>query len=585
MGRRQRRIMAASFFSTILVAALAATFWAVNRARDPNLVAQSKRIQSDEVAQLTASPIKLVLSKSTPLNQFRQNRAARTRILPEDMGSGVAWGDVDMDGDWELYAVSACTQQHTCDINCSSALWTFESGEWMRLICGAENIGHMGMGASFADYDNDGDQDLYVTNYGPNKLYRNDGQGQFTDVTETAGVGDKRWSMGVAWGDIDRDGDLDLYVCNYVNFEDLGGIRKPTVTLAYEVPFTLNPSSYDPAPNSLFVNQGDGTFVEAAALYGLDNPDGRSLATTLVDLNGDGWLDLYVNNDVSTNRLFLNTSAVEGRLAFLDVSTETGTADPRGSMGLSVGRAVGFDRGHRLPDLFLTHWVAQENAYYLSLFNDESSVLEYRDRTRVMLLGELSVPMVGWGCGFGDLDLDGFPDLVVVNGSTLERSEDPSHLRAEPGFVFWNRDGRMVNVAPGTPLNEDRSARGMALCDWDRDGDIDLVISENGAGITLIENRSQVGASLNLVLEASDYLRFGARVCVTTVHTQIQWFGGDVSYLSQHSSELIFGLGQAKTAHGSIRWADGLAMDLGNLHPGTYRVTRDAVIEVPDRQE
>ncbi|MCP4846301.1 MAG: VCBS repeat-containing protein, partial [Actinomycetia bacterium] len=168
--------------------------------------------------------------------------------------------------------------------------------------------GGFGMGATFADYDGDGDTDLYVTNFGPNRLFRNLGDETFDEVAAAAGIDDPLWSAGAAWGDYDRDGHLDLYVSNYLRYDAGGALPEPVMdsTGAYVIPFTLNPNSFDPEPNRLYRNRGDGTFEDLALLSGVQNADGRSLSVTFCDLDGDGWLDLYVNNDVSTNRLYRN---------------------------------------------------------------------------------------------------------------------------------------------------------------------------------------------------------------------------------------------------------------------------------------
>lgn len=577
LSRRQKRVWVSVVMILLGLALLGVLGWLLNRWRDPNQLAGSDAVSSREVGSTESCPIKLVDVTGESGLDFHSNRGDRHHLLPEDMGCGVAWSDIDGDGDWDLYAVSSCSLEHEHDLSCANRLFLNDRGSFTEVpgAGGTALAGTRGMGVSFADYDNDGRPDLYLSNDGPNRLFRNLGEGRFEDVTDEAGVGDSLWSAGVTWGDVDRDGDLDLYVCNYVAFDWqlIASSRRSDMT-GYQVPFTLNPSSYDPQPNRLYLNRGDGSFEECAARYGVANPEGRSLAAIFCDLNGDGWLDLYINNDVSTNRLYLNSSSFEDQLSFIDVSTETGTADPRGSMGLSVGRALIGERDHVLPDLFLTHWVAQENAYYVAFLDSTGKQLEYRDRTRQLLLGEVSVPYVGWGSAFADFDGDGLLEIMVNNGSTLEQKQRPGALKRERAFLFWNRGETFAEVGQQTPLSQERSGRGLAVADMDGDGDVDVVITENGGPLTLLRNDTP-GRYLQIRLEAPDWLRFGARVMVESGgRTQHLWWGADVSYLSQHGRDLGLGLGDQDRADVTVVWADGRTQSERDLTAGLHVIAR-----------
>jgi hypothetical protein len=298
-----------------------------------------------------------------------------------------------------------------------------------------------------------------------------------------------------------------------------------------------------------------------------------------VDLDGDGWLDLYVANDVSPNKLFRNMQgSAEGSLydrmrrleaardgsatTFFDISPITGSADFRGSMGLSVGETGALNNNlDGLPDLFLTHWVAQENALYQSQVLDDDFL--YRDKIREFRLGEISLNVVGWGCGFCDLDLDGRPDLVVANGSTLEHKSDPQQLIAEPAFVFWN-DGRQyqeIAARTGQALRGRHVARGLALADFNNDGRPDIAISVNrGQPLLLVNETATNNRYLKVRLRGPSAKCFGAKVELRTggAPRQVQWWGADVSYLSQHAQELIFGLGTGPEPDElRVTWADG----------------------------
>jgi hypothetical protein len=497
---------------------------------------------------------------------FRHGRGERRRLLPEDTGSGCAWGDFDGDGDPDLYAVNFPQDPARPDpVADSNRLYRNDRRQFVD-VTDAAGVGDpdgFGMGASFADVDNDGDLDLYVTNHGPNRLFRNRGDGTFEEDAARAGVAAASWSCGVTWGDVDRDQDLDLYVCNYLEYSELPEGSSSGSPEWEGIPFTLNPNSYDPQANQLYLNRGDGTFEEAGVRLGVDNRSGRSLGATFCDFDGDGWLDLYVNNDVSQNAMYLNLGdqCEEDGKRFLEISALTGTADPRGSMGLSVGDVS--DRKNSTdgyPDLFITHWVAQENALYIGM-RFAPGQFEFRDRVRQYRLGEVSTDTVGWGAAMVDLDLDGHLDIAVANGSTLELQGNKSLLTAEPLFLFWSDAGRFHDLAPAsggaTGLH---CARGLAAADFDADGDVDLAVSVNRGTLLLLRNESETPHhALTVRLEAPASLCFGARIEVKTpAGVQTRWWGADVSYASMHHTDVVFGLGEESHAESvQVFWADG----------------------------
>ena len=590
LTKRERRVwlsVLATIGGTLSFAALAIL---IDRLRDTDygnpgtgVTAAFKDTEDTTAPSIRFRDVASELGVATP-----HGPGQRTRRLPEDTGSGIAWGDIDGDDDVDLYVVNFLPRSGASKTSeGENRLYRNDADRFTDVteVAGVGDVDGFGMGASFADFDDDGDLDLYVTNVGPNRLFRNLGGGKFEEVADAAGVADPAWSTGVTWGDFDRDGRLDLYVCNYVDYEEIPGIDEEpeyqfeTDGRLHAVPFTLNPNSFDPVTNRLYRNLGEGRFEDVAEKRGVANPEGRSLAACFCDLDGDGWLDLYVNNDVSTNKLYRNIGGDGSpETRFLDLSTLTGTADPRGSMGLSIaeiGNLTGEPDG--LPDIFITHWVAQENALYQSVAVSEYD-LEYRDRTRRFRLGEISIDTVGWGSAFVDLDLDGRVDLVVANGSTLERKADRSRLVEEPLFLLWNTGKRFVNVAKdaGEASARHHSARGLAAADFDGDGDVDLAVSVNRGSPLLLRNDTKVPhRGVTIRLDGPSGACFGARVEVRVGERRdFRWYGADVGYLGSHSPDLVFGLGTSAAADEvRVRWADGRESVRTEVPAGVTTVT------------
>jgi hypothetical protein len=263
---------------------------------------------------------------------FVHSRGERTSMLPEDMGSGAAWGDYNNDGYPDLYLVNQSGPlQELAQPDASSPgnkLYRNNGNGTFTDVTVAAGVGDhgFGMGTFWGDYDNDGCLDLYVTNYGRSVLYRNNCNGTFNDVTSRAGVANDRWATGATWFDYDRDGWLDLYVCNYVDFEPTALPADPT-SLQYgiNVPFTLNPASFEPQPNRLYRNNRNGTFADVTQSAGVADDQGRSLVVTFADFDLDGWPDLYIGNDISANSLFRN----RGNGRFADISASSATQGRR----------------------------------------------------------------------------------------------------------------------------------------------------------------------------------------------------------------------------------------------------------------
>src|SRR5215469_13373041 len=499
-------------------------------------------------------PLFTDVSKTAGLAPFRQFEGPRSSQLPEDMGSGVAWGDFDDDGFDDLFVVSGGGSLNLSDSELAPSLLYRNLGDGrFEEVRGFPELRIRGMGAAWGDYDNDGHLDLVVTSYDRIYLLRNNGDGTFTDVSHKAGLDHYRgfWS-GVAWGDYNRDGYLDLYVCGYVKYKRQEQNASPVSTqFGLEVPFTLNPASFEPERNLLFRNNGNGTFTEVAKELGVDNPDGRSLSALWHDFDGDGWPDLYVANDVSENKLYLNR-----RGKFVEAGRSAWVEEYRGSMGLAAGD---FDRDGD-DDLFISHWIAQGYALYQSLQSEQKGTpngaeLHFTDVAANMGIGQPSLQKIGWGTSFADFDSDGWPDLIVANGSTFEQKDAwPRQLVPMTSFLFWNAQGSFFHdLAPwNRSLSQSHVSRGLAVADYNNDGAVDVAIIDHGEGIRLLRNDIPQGNWAEFRLHnrvppngASLGFGDGATVIAWVGGVQLRRTVGSSSYLSEDSRRIHIGLGAA----------------------------------------
>jgi hypothetical protein len=513
-------------------------------------------------------PVKFTDAAAQAGLNFRHFPGRRTSQLPEDMGSGAAWGDYDQDGDPDLYL---------CDIVNGSAgggdrLFRNDGGAFADVTAQA-GVGYQGLSMSpaWADFDNDHDLDLVVATYGPILLYRNRGDGTFEEVSRAAGLSPFQgfWT-GVSWADYDRDGLVDFYVCGYVKYRfDPALLQRASRQYEALVPVSLNPSSYPPERNLLFRNNGDGTFREVGRQAGVENATGRSLSASWADFDGDGWPDLYVANDISDNALFRNL----GNGKFQDVSYSALVADYRGAMGLAVG-----DWDHDGDqDIFVTHWIAQENAFYWNQRfrrggGSAPGPLRFTDIADMVGVGQISLNYIGWGTSFFDCDNDGRPDLFVVNGSTFQEQSDPSRLVPMKNQLFWQKspeDGFFeVGAASGAVFQEKHVGRGAALADYDDDGDVDLVVLNHGEPPLLLRNED---GNRNRWLKVrvrpgkSRHNGFGAVVEIEAAGgRQFQEMGSQSSYLSQNALEAHFGLGTAaQVDRVKVRFPSGAVRQAG----------------------
>ena len=526
--------------------------------------------------------------------RFQHSSGTRSSLLPEDMGSGAGFADIDNDGDIDLYIVNIpgpFTQDTTRNAGNTNVLYRNNGDGTFTDVTETAGVGHQGygMGCVFADYDGDADLDLYLTNYGENVLYRNNGDSTFTDVTETAGVGCKLWSTGAAFADVDGDTDLDLYVCNYVTYdlEKLEQMKAESLQSGKPVPSALNPHVFEPQDNVFYRNNGDGTFTDATDEAGIEAAGGRSMQAIFSDFDNDNDLDLYVANDTSDNYVYRN----DGGGRFTDVSAASWAADFRGSMGLTAGD---YDSDGDI-DLFMSHWVDEENALYRNLLKEavgsqqsavgkepfvaESQHIRFVDESYTAMLAEESIKQIGWGTSLFDYDNDGDLDIFVTNGSTFQELRRPEVLIPQADMLFRNdRDGIFTDVsqAVGIAALPIRVGRGATFGDYDNDGDVDIFVVNNHAPPTLLRNEGgnrNNWLQVKLIGTEANLDAIGAKIQVKTAdQTQIREIYAGDSYMSFNSLVAEFGVGDATQIETlQVTWQNGETQKLHNV-PANQRI-------------
>ena len=492
------------------------------------------------------------------------NGASGEFHLPETLGAGGAFLDYNNDGYLDLYLVNSAAPSVLYQNNGDG---TFTD---VTANAGISNQGSYGHGVACGDYDNDGYVDIYVTNFGANRLYHNSGDGTFTDVTAESGTGDARWSSSATFFDYNSDGDLDLYVVNYVDYKLDGSaptcFENPSFRTTEKVRGYCHPKHFKGVPDSLYRNNGDGTFTDVTEAANVRDPGGmflgKGLGVVAADFNADGNPDLYVANDDTPNYFFYN----KGDGTFAEIAILAGcaySADGIAQAGMGVDAGDYNGDGHM--DIFVTNFSYETNTLYRNNGDGTFTDVSYKAH-----LGEESYLLLGFGTGFFDADNDRHLDIFVANGHifpNVERTTDVISYK-QPNQLFLNRsDGTFAEVR----LAEQRAvSRGTLFGDYDNDGDTDVLVTQLNDKVMLLRNESGTHNNwfrLKLVGTRSNRDSIGARVTLTLGdESQTREVHVGYSYLSSNDPRLLFGLGDRTVVDRlHIRWQNGAVQILEDL--------------------
>ncbi len=508
----------------------------------------------------------------------------RNKNQPQTMVAGVALLDYDGDGYLDVYLVGGASIPSL--IKTSPVYWNRlfhnnHDGTFTDVTAkaGVAGAGY-GSGVAVGDYDNDGRPDIFLANVTGNQLFHNNGDGTFTDVTAKAGVsgatldGKKMWSVGAGWFDYNNDGKLDLFVVNYCKWE----VNKDPVCLLKEgVRGFCHPKLYAPLHNTLYRNNGDGTFTDVSQETGIAQHYGKGMAVTFADIDGDGYLDAFVTNDTTPNFLFHNLHGKK----FEEIAVQAGVAYSADGAALSgMGADFRDVNNDGLPDIWYT--TVEHEEFPLALNTGKGDFVDVTVSNG--LAGTTN--MSGWGNGMVDFDNDGLKDLFVARANVMDNISEaiPARHYPEPNAVFRNLGGgkfKDVSASAGTDFQKEAAHRGVAFGDLDNDGRVDMVVSVLNGPAEVFHNISDAGNHwllLKLVGTKSNRMAIGAQVKLTEADGSEQWneVTTAVGYASSSDPRVHFGLGKNERAKEiEIRWPSGIRQTLQN-------VKADQVLEVTE---
>lgn len=505
--------------------------------------------------------------------RFKHDSDPQKKIIIESMTGGILLIDYDRDGWLDVYFTnSPSVAMANAGKTARGALYHNNHDGTFTDVTDKAGVAIpcFAMGGSVGDYNNDGWPDMYITCHGGNVLYRNNGNGTFTDVARAAGVTDGRWSMGSSFGDYDGDGFLDLMVTNYVDLD----FKNPPVfgsspTCKYRgIETQCGPRGLKGAGDSLFHNNGDGTFTDVSKQAGVDDPSAYyGLTTVWSDFDNSGRPGIFVANDSTPNFLYRN----EGNGKFTEVGLESGVAvNADGSEQANMGVAIGDYNHTGLPSIFSTTYADEYKVLYRNNGN-----WDFKDVTREAGLAAPALPWVGWGAAFADLDNDGWLDLVEVNGHVYPQVDVlPTGAKyLEPGNVFLNqKDGSFCDASAqaGPAMQRMQAARSIVVGDLFNDGKLDAIYSDIDGSPSVLRNQGLPGmhwVSFELAGTKSNRLAIGARLKIVAGGiTQTEEIRSGGSYISQNDLRVHFGLAQAvKIDSIEIRWPSGKVETIRDL--------------------
>ncbi len=526
--------------------------------------AQVNRVQFTEVAAQSGITFR------------NENGASAEKYMVETFGSGVGVIDFDNDGLPDLFFANGADLAHGKPSPGNVRYRNLGNGKFedVTATAGVAGNGMFATGVTVGDYDNDGYLDIYLTGFGSNQLFRNKGDGTFSEVTARAGVGGGGWSSSAAWVDYDHDGYIDLFVGRYIEYD----LRKAPYCGYHKPGYRMycDPQQFDGTPALLYHNNGDGTFTDVARKAGVANPAGKSLGVAIADVDGDGWPDIFVANDGVRNFLYRN----KGDGTFDDITYGAGVGfDVNGKALAGMGTEMVDLDGDGLPDIFFTAFSGQYNPIYHNL-----GKLLFEDGTVKAGLPS-SVKTLGFGAKVFDFDNDGYPDIYVTNGHVTDNVTlyDPKLAYRQPDLLYRNLGGgrfRDVSAESGPALRIQHVGRGLAVADFDNDGDLDVVVSDAGGSPLLLRND---GGNRNhwIAIRArgreSNRFGIGSKVRVTgSGRTQLREINPYGSYLSTSDTRLYFGLGSAALARIEIQWPSGKKQAMDNVRAGQILLLDEA---------
>lgn len=536
-------------------------------------------------ADAPATPIFSDVTAEAGITWRQFNGISPDRYLIETMGGGVALFDFDDDGWLDIFLLNGGeTPRGKSAQPLQNALYrNLGNGKFVDVAAeaGLNKLKNYQMGLAVADFDNDGHQDIFITGFPNCTLYHNNGNGTFTDVTADAGVQNAgRWASGAAWFDYDRDGFLDLVVCNYADFSFEGAAPKCEYV---NVRTYCEQRVYKGMPLTIYHNNRNGTFTDVSRSSGLDRFVGRALGVVAIDIDGDGWPDLFVARDASPNLLLIN----KHNGTFVDAGLEAEVAfDANGNAkaGMGADAADVNDDGH--PDIVVTNFSFE----FASLFLNRGS-FPFEDWTRASHLAGLTKANVGWGVHFVDFDNDGLLDLMIMNGHVIEviESLQPSVKYKQKPLLLHNSGNASfedVSSTAGTAFSQSYLARGLAIGDWDNDGAPDAIFTCVGEGPVLLRNnvgRKNSWIGLSLVGVKSNRDAIGAKLTLRIGDRELtRWTTGGSSYLSSHDKRVLFGLGNLaanRRVDVEIAWPNGgmqvaSGLEINRYHRIVEQVTK-----------